>query len=110
VTNAHQKSIAIKMEKTRLGGHLDQIICAHDLGAPKESPEFWPLVQRVEPFDRERTLFVDDSPAVLSAARVYGFRHLLAVSRPDSKGPPRDAGAVPAINHFADLLPGLTAT
>jgi putative hydrolase of the HAD superfamily len=110
VTNAHQKSIAIKMEKTRLGGHLERIICAHDLGAPKESPDFWPRVQRVEPFDKERTLFVDDSPAVLGAARAYGFRHLLAVVRPDSQAPPRDAGQLPAIEHFAELLPGLTAT
>jgi putative hydrolase of the HAD superfamily len=110
VTNAHQKSIAIKMEKTRLGGHLERIICAHDLGVPKESPDFWPLVQQVEPFDKTRTLFVDDSPAVLAAARDYGFRHLLAVLRPDSKGPGRDAGGLPAINHFADLLPGLRAS
>jgi putative hydrolase of the HAD superfamily len=109
VTNAHQKSIAIKMERTRLGGHLDRIICAHDLGAPKESPEFWPRVQRVEPFDRARTLFVDDSPAVLAAARDYGFVHLLAVLRPDSKGPPREAAGLPAIDHFAELLPGLRA-
>jgi putative hydrolase of the HAD superfamily len=107
VTNAHQKSIAIKMQKTCLGGHLDRIICAHDLGVPKESPDFWPRVQYVEPFDKERTLFIDDSPAVLAAARHYGFRHLLAVVRPDSKAPPRDAGDLPAVNHFADLLPGL---
>jgi putative hydrolase of the HAD superfamily len=110
VTNAHQKSIAIKMQKTRLGGHLDRIICAHDLGVPKESPDFWPRVQNVEAFDKDRTLFIDDSPAVLAAARDYGFRHLLAVLRPDSKAPPRDAGDLPAINHFADLLPGLRAS
>jgi len=109
VTNAHQKSIAIKMEKTRLAGHLERIICSHDLGVPKESPEFWHRVQQFEPFDKDRTLFVDDSPSVLSTARSYGFRHLLAVLRPDSKAPPRDAGEFPAIAHFADLLPGLCA-
>jgi putative hydrolase of the HAD superfamily len=110
VTNAHQKSVAIKMEKTRLAGHLDQIICAHDLGSPKESPDFWPRLQVIEPFDRERTLFVDDSPSVLRAARNYGFRHLLAVNKPDSKAPAREPGDFPAIDHFADLLPGLRAS
>jgi len=107
VTNAHQKSIALKMQRTRLAGHLDRILCAHDLGIPKESPDFWSRVQTVEPFDRERTLFVDDSPSVLRAARDYGFRWLLAVRNPDSKSPPREAGELEAIDHFADLLPGL---
>ncbi|MBP8289854.1 MAG: haloacid dehalogenase-like hydrolase, partial [Chromatiaceae bacterium] len=32
VTNAHQKAIALKMRKTRLVGHLERIISAHDLG------------------------------------------------------------------------------
>ena len=107
VTNAHQKSIALKMEKTRLAGHFDRIICAHDLGVPKESPDFWPRVQEIEPFDSQRTLFVDDSPSVLRTARDYGFRWLLAILEPDSKAPPRVAGEFPAIRHFAELLPGL---
>jgi putative hydrolase of the HAD superfamily len=107
VTNAHQKSIALKMARTRLAGHLERILCAHDLGMPKESADFWPRVQAVEPFDRERTLFVDDSPNVLRAARDYGFRWLLAVRNPDSRSPPREAGEFEAIEHFADLLPGL---
>lgn len=107
VTNAHQKSVALKMEKTRLGGHFERIICSHDLMSPKESADFWPRVQAVEPFDRDRTLFVDDSPSVLRAARDYGFRWLLAVLAPDSKAPEREAGEFPAIRHFADLLPAL---
>jgi putative hydrolase of the HAD superfamily len=107
VTNAHQKSIALKMDKTRLAGHFERIICSHDLKAPKESGDFWPRVQGVEPFDRKRTLFVDDSPSVLRAARAYGFRWLLAVLAPDSKAPLRASGEFTAIEHFADLLPGL---
>ena len=109
VTNAHQKSIALKMEKTRLAGDFERIICSHDLRLPKESADFWPLLQAVEPFDPARTLFVDDSPSVLRSARDYGFRWLLAVLEPDSKAPPRQPGEFPAIRHFADLLPGLRA-
>lgn len=107
VTNAHQKSIALKMERTRLAGHLDRIICSHDLGLPKESGDFWHRVQAIEPFDRETTLFVDDSPGVLRAARDFGFRWLLAVRRPDSRAPMRDDQEFPSIMDFADLLPGL---
>jgi 5'-nucleotidase len=108
VTNAHQKSIALKMEKTRLAGHFDRIICAHDLGTPQGGPGFWDRVQAIEPFDPQRTLFVDDSPRVLNAARDYGFRWLLAVLQPDSRAAPEGGGEFPAIAHFADLLPGLS--
>jgi putative hydrolase of the HAD superfamily len=107
VTNAHQKAIALKMERTRLAGHLDRVICAHDLGTAKEARGFWALVHAIEPFDRERTLFIDDSPAVLTAAREYGFSRLLMVLKPDSKAPARAAGAFPAIHDFAELLEGM---
>lgn len=108
VTNAHQKSIELKMHKTRLDGHLERIICSHDLRAAKESPEFWPRVQAVEPFDPKRTLFVDDSLSVLRAARAYGFRWLLAILAPDSALPARDCDEFDAIEGFSALLPGLT--
>jgi len=109
VTNAHQKSIALKMEKTRLAGHFERILCSHELGVPKESFCFWPRVHAIEPFDPERTLFVDDSPSVLRAAQDYGVRWLLAVLAPDSREPDREPGEFPAIRHFADLLPGMGA-
>ena len=110
VTNAHQKALALKMARTRLAGHFEHIVCAHDLGLPKEAPGFWPRVQEVLPFDPVRTLFVDDSPSVLGAARAYGFSHLVAVLEPDSKAPRRPLGPLGdflAIVNFADLIPGL---
>jgi len=107
VTNAHQKSLRLKLEKTRLGHHLDGVVCAHDLGLPKEHPDFWQRLQGVEPFNRDRTLFVDDSPKVLASARGYGIRSLLAILRPDTRGPLREAGDYPAITDFSELLPGL---
>jgi HAD superfamily hydrolase (TIGR01509 family) len=107
VTNAHHKSIALKMEKTRLAGYLDRIICSHDLAVPKEAADFWPRVQTLEPFDPSCTLFIDDSVAVLRSARVYGFRWLLAVLRPDSTAPAREAEEFSAISQFSELLPGL---
>ncbi len=105
VTNAHGKSLALKMRRTRLAGHFDALVCAHDLGLPKEDPDFWRRLQRREPFDPDRTLLVDDSLAVLRSARRYGIRHLLAVLNPDSRGPERRTGDFPAIASFADLMP-----
>ena len=103
VTNAHQKSLALKLERTRLGGYFDAVICSHDLGLPKENPLFWEKLQQVEPFVKERTLFVDDSQSVLLSARNYGIRWLLAVLKPDTKGPLREAGEFDAIRDFSEI-------
>ena len=105
VTNAHQKSLALKLDRTRLGGYLDAAICSHDLGLPKEDAGFWERLRQQEPFDRERTLFVDDSPSVLASARQYGIRWLLRVLRPDTQGPLREAGGFDAIHDFSEVMP-----
>ena len=107
VTNAHQKALALKMDRTRLAGHFDRILCAHELGLPKEDPGFWHRVHAILPFDPQRTLFVDDSLSVLRSARDYGFARLIAVLEPDSKAPRRAVDEFPAIVNFAELLPGL---
>ena len=47
-TNAHHDSLALKMERTQLGQHLHAVICAHDLGLPKEDPRFWERLQLID--------------------------------------------------------------
>ncbi len=108
VTNAHQKTLAFKMERTRLAGFFDHVISSHEIGLPKENPAFWERLQMTEPFDKNRALFVDDSPKVLESAKLYGIRRLLMVLRPDSKEPPKTAGNYPAIHDFSEIMPGLT--
>lgn len=105
VTNAHPRSLALKMEKTRLAGHFDVIVCAHDLGLVKEQPEFWPRLREVEPFDPETTLLVDDNLAILRTARAQGIAYLVSVLRPDSADPPKPSGEFPAIHDFSGLRP-----
>ncbi len=107
VTNAHQKALALKMDRTRLAGHFERIVSAHDLGLPKETPAFWPRLHAILPFDPARTLFVDDSLSVLRSARGYGIGSLLAILQPDSQAPRRVVDEFPAIVDFAELLPGL---
>ncbi|RME33471.1 MAG: GMP/IMP nucleotidase [Gammaproteobacteria bacterium] len=104
VTNAHQKALDLKLRKTRLGGHLDRVICAHAFGRPKEDEAFWHWLQAQEPFDPARTLFIDDSLPVLRAAADHGIRHLLAVRRPDTRGPEKDTGEFAAIDGFEPLV------
>jgi len=106
VTNAHHKSLMLKLERTALHDHLDHIVCAHDFRVPKEEQAFWDHLQARHPFDPARTLLVDDSLPVLRSARDYGIAHLRAVKRPDSRTPPRDTGEFEAIADFRDIMPG----
>ncbi len=105
VTNAHGKSVQIKMEETDLQQDLDSIICAHDLGLPKEAPDFWEKLQSVEPFNPANTLLIDDNLDVLRSAKQAGIAHLLAVHRPDTKRPPKDVEEFAAIHGFWEIIP-----
>ena len=105
VTNAHSRSLALKMEKTGLAGHFDAIVCAHDLSLVKEQPEFWPRLREREPFEPATTLLVDDNLPILRAARAQGIAYLVSVLRPDSADPPKPPGEFPAIHDFSELLP-----
>jgi putative hydrolase of the HAD superfamily len=105
VTNAHMKSLTLKMEKTALHGHLDRIVCSHDFGVPKETRAFWERLHAAQAFEAASTLLVDDSLPVLRAARDYGIGQLVAVANPDSTRPPREITEFPAIHSFAELMP-----
>ena len=105
VTNAHQKSLMLKMDRTALHHHFDDIICAHDFGMPKEEPAFWSALQEKLPFNREHTLLVDDTLSVLRSAKQYGIHYLLAVLNPDSQSPQREVEEFKAIRDFRDITP-----
>jgi putative hydrolase of the HAD superfamily len=104
VTNAHRQTLEIKMSETRLDAQVDCIVCAHDLDAAKESSEFWAELARREPFDPDRTLLLDDSVAVLRAAREFGLTRTVAIRRPDSRRPARTIEGFSAVDGVADLV------
>jgi len=105
VTNAHHKSLALKMSKTRLDHYFDAMICAHALGKPKEHPEFWHELQRHEAFTPQQTLLIDDSLPVLRSARNYGIAHLLAIYQPDTQQPRKEVAEFTAIESFEQIMP-----
>jgi hypothetical protein len=83
--------------------------------AQKESEHFWTAVRKVEPFDLQRSLFVDDSPSVLRAAQAAGIKWVRGVRRASAaRGgqgrPPREYGDIPAVDSVSDLDPGLPST
>ena len=105
VTNAHQKSLMLKLDRTALHNHIEHIICSHDFGMPKEDRNFWTALQERLVFDRSRTLLIDDSLAVLRSAKDYGIARLLAIYQPDSRDARRDVEEFEAIEDFKQILP-----
>jgi putative hydrolase of the HAD superfamily len=107
VTNAHRNSLGLKMEKTCLQPFFDDIISSHDVGFAKEHPEFWRLLHQQHRFDKASTLLVDDSLAVLNAARAFGIGQIIAVSKPDTQQAKRNISDFLAIEDFRELMVGL---
>lgn len=105
VTNAHGKVLKLKMRRTALGKHFDNLVCAHDVGAPKEHVAFWEKLQGVEPFERSRAVLIDDSLPVLRSARDYGIDQLITILKPDSRRPAKEIDEFPAIHSFKDIMP-----
>jgi len=104
VTNAHRDTLAVKAAQTGIDRLVDRVVSSHDFRAPKESAEFWRGLEQQHPFDRGRTLLIEDSVAVLEAAAGYGVAHTIAIRRPDSRRPARAIEAFAAVDGVADLL------
>lgn len=104
VTNAHRSSVEIKFALTGIESLLDSVVSSHDYGQPKEDQRFWQQLQESQGFDPARTLFIDDSEAILQSAEDFGIGHLLCIEQPDSKGEPRKSGYFPMINSFEQIL------
>ena len=104
VTNAHSKTLSIKMEKTQLAGWFDQIICSEEVGEAKEQPVFWDRLQEMTGFERERTLLADDTEKVLRAAREWGLNHLIYVAKPSTRLEVSYSSRFPSIVYFNELI------
>ncbi len=104
-TNAHMDVVKLKFLHTDLEIFFDNILCSHDFGCAKENAGFWEAVAEVEPFDKKKTLFIDDNLSVLRQARSFGIQHLFAIHQPDSQNPPKETEEFHAIKDFRDLLP-----
>jgi HAD superfamily hydrolase (TIGR01509 family) len=105
VTNAHPRSLELKMEETGLGEYFDALVSSHDLHKPKEDPAFWRVLHDQHAFDPARTLLIDDSLPVLHSAQQYGIRWLLSIAKPDSQGHERNTAPFAALHSFDDIMP-----
>ena len=105
VTNAHSKTLDIKMKKTMIGHWFNGIISAHQVGLPKEDQRFWAELQRFVRYDPGRTMLGEDSETNLQTAQTYGIRHLFYVCRYSSTCVPTVSDSFLSIDYFTRLIP-----
>ena len=105
VTNAHPKTLSIKLEKTSIGHLFDRIVCADEIGLAKEEGSFWQQLEQLLGFDKSTTLLADDTEKVLRSAEEYGMGQLIFVARPSSKKPVEYSSRYPSIEYFVELIP-----
>lgn len=103
LTNAHRKTVNLKFEYAHIEQHFDRIITSHDLGIAKEEQGFWQALEKIEDFDKHRSLFIDDNLNVLNAAEDFGVKYLLAIHQPDSQQPPKDTKHFTPIECYTQL-------
>ncbi len=104
VTNAHPDTLALKDAMTGLGDYFDGLHSSHTYGYAKESQNFWSALKEEVGFDRDTTLFVDDSLPVLRSAKEYGIGMLVSVTQPDTTEPERPTTEFRSVQRVADLL------
>lgn len=105
VTNAHGKTLDLKMERTALTDRFDGIVTSHEIGMPKEDPAFWEGLRKVVPFDPERTFLGEDTEAVLGSASRFGIHYLVFVANSSSAKPPKDSNSYYSIQDFGEIMP-----
>lgn len=104
VTNAHPDALSLKVERTQLDQYFDVLYSTHEFGVSKESQVLWQKLQAKQGFDKQSTLFIDDSIDILKSAQQFGIKHLLAVANPDSKKATNIISDFPSITNFDTLL------
>ncbi|MBU0967406.1 MAG: HAD hydrolase-like protein [Proteobacteria bacterium] len=104
VTNAHSKTLAIKMANTDIEPYFDKIICSEEIGVAKEDPIFWEKLEKIVHIDRNKCLLADDNELVLESAETYGINQLIFVAKSSSTKPVVYSKKFPSIIFFKELM------
>jgi HAD superfamily hydrolase (TIGR01509 family) len=104
ITNAHPKTLAVKLAKVQISQYFERIICSQNLGFAKEQPEFWQKLQEELPHRPKNIFFADDTEKVLTTAQEAGVGHLVHIANPNSRLSPRYSEQFISISSFTELM------
>ena len=104
VTNAHYKTLSLKMNHVGLLGYFDQVISSFDLGTPKEDHASGRFCRRAWGLHPGTALLVDDNADALAAARQFGIKYSFFKAKSSSRQGPEAHPDFPSIESFRELM------
>ncbi len=104
LTNAHPKTLRLKMAVTGLEKDLDEVISTFSLGVGKETPELWVRLQQKLGYDPAKTALVEDSATNLAAAKKAGIGHLIHIHGGNSARPVAPHADYLSVNDLGELI------
>jgi len=105
VTNAHRKTIKLKMSVTQLQNYFDGIVSSHDFGVAKQEQAFWQELEKTIKLNKKRAIFFDDSKDVLMAAQKFNIGQVIAISKPSSQLDVKEVSGFVNIENFNQAMP-----
>ena len=61
ITNAHRKTLNIKLQKYNLSPYFDEMVCAHELHYVKEDVQLWYMLRSRYRIDFNKTVLIEDT-------------------------------------------------
>ena len=77
VTNAHRKTLNIKMQKFPLMNYFKMLICSHELRHVKEEIPFWFILRNKLGIDYNKSILIEDTIDNVKSANHAGLRSIL---------------------------------
>ncbi len=77
VTNAHRKTLDIKMKKIPLTKYFKMVICSHELKYIKEEISFWFILRNKLGIDYEKSLLIEDTIDNVKSAYHAGLKSII---------------------------------
>ena len=103
-TNAHDKVLDLKLRKTEIGKYLTALSRPPRWDSRRRSSSSGSGRRKSLDSSRERTLFVDDTVAVLRTAKQYGIRYIVYKAKGNSKMPPGHSQDFATVMDFNELM------
>ena len=80
VTNAHRKTLEIKLSKFDLSKYFDELVCSHELGYVKEDIQFWHLLRNKLQIDYNDSVLIEDTFDNIISAHNAGVSNFVYIN------------------------------
>jgi len=104
LTNAHNKVMELKLNKTGFHKYFHSCITSFDIGYPKENIKFWENLKRNLNINPEKTMFIDDTETILHTAKLAGIKFPILRAISSSKSAPKTSAHFITIKNFKEIL------